>query len=337
MTLGLSLHRPEMIPLIAERMRRHEAIFLEEPSATGFEPMLAGALAVDDYLRPLDVEYPAFSRNMCYLLRELKADGKNIFQIEPFLEILLGIHEFFAEGHQPGELNKTSIQYPVYLTERNATKALLDYYQIAVTGSFEETVAAVKQFARMDAARFRLRDSLRAQELGLKIRKFSSSYVDAGVIHYPLWRLLREQMMQPEKLKLMHIADDALKTVGDCGHLYGPGDQLTLLYVFHPNLAKTRREELLAARSIIFSKISQKDELTDNLKRFPHLQDELACIRMTRQLGLDDCRRLFTLVRRAKSSVSRQLVDQYVAGSATTSKSGGMRKIHKRDRTTCRW
>ena len=85
MTLGLSLHRPEMIPLIAERMRRHEAIFLEEPPAPGFEPMLAGALAVDDYLRPLDVEYPAFSRNMCYLLRELKADGKNIFQIEPFL------------------------------------------------------------------------------------------------------------------------------------------------------------------------------------------------------------------------------------------------------------
>jgi hypothetical protein len=93
MTLGLSLHRPEMIPLIAERMRRHEAIFLEEPPATGFEPMLTGALAVDDYLRPLDMEYPAF-----------------------------------------------------------------------------------KQFARMDAARFRLRVSLRAQELGLKFRKYPSSY-----------------------------------------------------------------------------------------------------------------------------------------------------------------
>ena len=313
MTLGLSLHRPEMIPLIAERMRRHEAIFLEEPSATGFEPMLAGALAVDDYLRPLDVEYPAFSRNMCYLLRELKADGKNIYQIEPFLEILLGIHEFFAEGHQPGELNKTSIQYPVYLTERNATKALLDYYQIAVTGSFEETVAAVKQFARMDAARFRLRDSLRAQELGLKIRKFSSSYVDAGVIHYPLWRLLREQMMQPEKLKLMHIADDALKTVGDCGHLYGPGDQLTLLYVFHPNLAQTRREALLAARSIIYSKISEKEEVTDELARFPHLRDELACIQISGRLSTADCRQLFPLVRSATSADARLIVAEYLA------------------------
>jgi hypothetical protein len=316
-TLGLSVHRPEMIPIIADWMQRHEAIFLEEPPADGFEPMLAGALAVDDYLRPLDVEYPAFSRHMCQLLRELQAKGKKIFQVEPFLEILLGIHEFFAEGHRPAELNKKSVQYPVYLAERNATKALLDYYQTAMTGSFEVAVGAVKQFARMDAARFRLRDSLRAQELKLKVGKYSSSYIEAGVIHYPLWRLLRKQMVQPEPVQVLQLADEALKTMGDKGHLYGPGDQLTLLYVFHPNLAATRRETLLAARSIIFSKISAKEEVTDELERFPHLRDELACIRMTRQLGLDDCRRLFPLVRRAKSSGARQLVARHLAESAT--------------------
>ena len=312
-TLGLSVHRPEMIPLIADWMRRHDAIFLEEPPADGFEPMLAGALAVDDYLRPLDVEYPAFSRDMCHLLQELQVEGKIIFQVEPFLEILLGIHEFFAEGHRPAELNKNSVQYPVYLVERNATKALLDYYQAALTGSFDETVAAVKQFARMDASRFRLRDSLRAQEIMSKVGRHFSSYVEAGVIHYPLWRLLRNQMLQPEQVQVMHLADEALKTIGDKGHLYGPGDQLTLLYVFHPNLVKTRREALLAARSIIFSKIIEKEELTDDLNRFPHLRDELACIRTTAQLGLDDCRRLFPFVRRATSSDARQLVAQHLA------------------------
>jgi hypothetical protein len=154
--------------------------------------MLAGTLAVDDYLRPLDVEYPAFSRDMCHLLRELRAKGKKIFQVK-------------------------------------------------------------------------------------------------------------------------HLADEALKTMGDKGHLYGPGDQLTLLYVFHPNLAETRREAFLAARSIIFSKISEKEELTDDLDRFPHLSDELACIRTTQQLGLDDYRRLFPLVRRAKSSDARQLVARHLA------------------------
>jgi hypothetical protein len=314
-TLGLSVHRPEMIPLIADRMRRHEAIFLEEPPADGFESMLAGALAVDDYLRPLDVEYPAFSRDMCYLLRNLQAKGKKIFQVEPFLEILLGIHQFFAEGHGPAELNKDSVQYPVYLAERNATKALLEYYQTAMTGSFEDTIGAVKQFARMDAARFRLRDSLRAQELNLNVGKFSSSYVEAGVIHYPLWRLLRKQTLQPKKVQIMHLADEALKTMGDKGHLYGPGDQLTLLYVFHPGLATTRRETLLAARSIIFSKINEKEELSDDISRFPHLRDELACIRATQQLDLDDCRRIFPLVRRAKSPDARQLVARHLAAS----------------------
>ena len=58
--VGLSLHRPEMIPLISEAMRRSEAIFLEEPSAPGFDQMIQGELSVDDYLLPIDVEYPAF-------------------------------------------------------------------------------------------------------------------------------------------------------------------------------------------------------------------------------------------------------------------------------------
>jgi len=311
-TLGLSVHRPEMIPYIANCMRQHDAIFLEEPPAAGFEQMLEGTLDVDDYLRELDVEYPAFSRTMCYLMQELKAEGKKIFQVEPFLEILLDIHEFFAEGHCPKELDMNSIQYPVYLAERNATKSLLDYYQAAMTGSFDETIAAIKQFAGLDAARFRLRDSLRAQELSSKIGKYSSSYVEAGVIHYPLWRLLRRQVLQPMQVRPIFLADDALKTMGYIGHLYGPGDQLTLLYIFHPNNVQTMRQQVLAARSIIFSKIIEKEELTDDLNSFPHLRDELACIRMTKALGLDDCRRLFPLVRRAKSFDARQIVTDYL-------------------------
>jgi hypothetical protein len=120
-------------------------------------------------------------------------------------------------------------------------------------------------------------------------------------------------MSHLQQVQVMHLADEALKTMGEKGHLYGPGDQLTLLYVFHPNLDKTRREALLAARSIIYSKISEKEEVTDELARFPHIRDELACIQTTRQLGLDDCRRLFPLVRRAKSSDARKVVAQHLA------------------------
>ena len=107
-SVGLSLHRPEMIPLISEAMRRPEAVFLEEPPTPGFDQMLRRELSVDDYLLPIDAEYPAFSRDMCCLLRELHSEGKKIYQVEPFIESLLSIHEFFAEGRKPDDLSKNS-------------------------------------------------------------------------------------------------------------------------------------------------------------------------------------------------------------------------------------
>ena len=290
---------------MADWMRRHDAIYLEEPPAAGFAQMLTGELAVNDYLRELDVEYPAFSRNLCYLLQELKAEGMKIFQIEPFLEILLNIHEYFAEGHRPEELNKSSVQYPVYLAERNATGALLAYYQIVMSGSFEASIEAIKQFARLDAARFRLRDSLRAQALAPLIKEYPSTFIEAGVIHYPLWRLLRRRVPPYHRVQLIFIADAALHTLGKKGHLFGPGDLLTLMYIFHPTVAQPKREALLAARSLIYSKLVAKEESTEDLNSLPHLRDELACIQIARRLSTDDCRRLFPLVRGATSSDAR--------------------------------
>lgn len=78
-------------------MRRHRAIFLAEPPAVGFEEMLTGTRAVGNYPRPIDMEYPEPCRKMRYLLRKIKAEGKAIFQVEPYLEVLLGIHEFFSQ------------------------------------------------------------------------------------------------------------------------------------------------------------------------------------------------------------------------------------------------
>ena len=114
---------------------------------------------------------------------------------------------------------------------------------------------------------------------------------------------------------MIFLADDTLKTLGIKGHLYGPGDQLTLLYIFHLNLAQPEREALLAARALIYSKLIIKEELADDLNALPHLRDELACIQITRRLSLDDCRRLFPLVRRAGTTQAHQIVAKYLAGS----------------------
>jgi hypothetical protein len=307
-SVGLSLHRPEMIPLISEAMRGHDAIFLEEPPAPGFDQMIRGELSVDDYLLPIDVEYPLFSRKMCDLLQDLHAEGKAILQVEPFVESLLSIHEFFAEGHKPDDLSKNSINYYVYRAERTATGTLLAYYQTVGTGTFEEAIEAIIRFARADAARFRLRDSLRAQALVSLVQEHPSSYIESGLIHYQLWRLLRDRLPSRVRLQPLFLADAALKSIGAKGHLYGPGDQLTLLYIFHPTISQPEWERLFAARSMIYSKILEKQESDEEGEKFPHLRDELACIRAVRQLSIDGCRHLFPLIRRASSSEARQLV-----------------------------
>ena len=314
MTLGLSEHRPEMVPLIASSMQRHQAILLEEPFDVGFDRMLTGALGVEDYLRELDLEYPRFSREMCYLLRRLKAAGKEIIQVEPYLEILLEIHALFADGHGPGDLAKNSIQYPVYLAERNATRALLSFYNVSMRGSFEDTLQAVKRFARMDAARFRLRDSLRAQVLASLAPEFSSAYIEAGIIHYSLWSHLRRQVDASIKLELLFLAEEANDFASRRRYRFGPGDKLTLLYIFHPNYSETDREDLLAARALIYSKLIAKIELTEDLRSWPHLRDELKCIQITDRLSLKDCRNLYPQVRQGDTRQAPQIVEAYLPG-----------------------
>jgi hypothetical protein len=311
-TVGLSLHRPEMIPWIAERMRQHEAVFLEEPGSPEFRRMLSGGLAIGDYLLPMDVEYPDFSRAMCLLQRELHAEGKAMFQVEPFIETLIHIQEFFADGGRPDGLSPDSLEYHVYKAEKAATAALLAYYQTVVTGPFEDAVDSVLRFARVDAARFRLRDSLRAQELARLIPKYGTSYVEAGLMHYQLWRLLRRLLPSAARVSPVFLANAARPSLSEKGHLYAPGDQLTFLYIFHPAISQPELEKLLGARSMVYSKILKKNELDERLETFPHLRDELACIRAIRQLSLEDCKRLFPLIRRAGTLEARGIITEFL-------------------------
>ena len=170
----------------------------------------------------------------------------------------------------------------------------------------------ILKFARVDAARFRLRDSLRTQALAPLIGKYPSAYIEAGVIHYQLWQLLRQKLPKQTRVRPVFLADFALKKLEKNGHLYGPGDQLTLLYIFHPTIAETEQHRLLAARSIVYAKIIEKEESEADPGTFPHLRDELACIRATGNLNLRDCRELFPLIRRSKTAGARQIVTDYL-------------------------
>jgi hypothetical protein len=307
-SLGFSAHRPEMIPLIARAMRRHQAVYLEEPPTPGFERMLQKEMSVDDYLLPVDAEYPAFSRAVCRLLRELRAEGRVIRQVEPFVESLVWIHELFAGGRGPADLPQDSLHVYVHRAERAATGALLAFYRTVASGSFDEAIAAVDRFASADAARFRLRDSLRAQALAPRVQEHPSAYVECGQMHVLLWRRLRERLPAAVRVRPLFLTGDALRSFGASGRAWGPGDLLTLHYIFHPHAPQTDRTKLLAARAMVYAKILQKQEFEAEAGQFPHLLDELACIRAAGRLSLADCRRLFPLLRRTSTAEARRVV-----------------------------
>jgi hypothetical protein len=69
---------------------------------------------------------------------------------------------------------------------------------------------------------------------------------------------------------------------------------------------------VLAVRLLNFSRIIAKEDITDDLHTYSQLRDEQACIRIMKQLQLDDYRRLFSPVRGAKSSDARQIFFEHL-------------------------
>jgi hypothetical protein len=313
-TLGLSIHRPELVPIMGASMTDHEIIVLEEPQDAKFERMLNKEIEIDEYLQELDIEYPIFSRTMCRLMQRLSAQHKRIVQVEPYLETLLAIHEFFTEGSLPEDLIKGSLQQRVYMAEKLATAALLEFYQTAHSGSFDAVTESVRQFARQDAARFQLRDELRAEALIPFLEIDSGVFIEAGLMHLGLQRQLQRSMSKAQRLKTKFIADDLLKKHGLSGRLYGPGDRLTLLYIFHPDIEWPHTETLLAARALVYNKLIHKSEM-DEEEDIPNLKNEVACLQMVHSLTISDCRRLYQKIRTYRDGEAKHYATRFLGDS----------------------
>jgi len=274
-------HRPESMEFTERIMRRHEVIVLEEPPHPDFSAMLAGSVDLETYLLEHDLEYHDFSLQQCLALQHAHRSGTTIHQIEPFLEELLAIHEFFAAGRSPAELDPASLRYQVYLREKEATKALIDYYQAVRSDHFPAILLAMKSFARADVARLRLRDKLRAEQILTMLQPGQDIYIEAGPIR----------------------------------SLYSPGDELTIGYLLRSSIS-ARREELLCARALIFAKIITKEEMNGTGNEFPHTRNEYETIRLVRPLSLADCQELFFRTRPLSTVEAAAVVSRHVAGAA---------------------
>ncbi len=104
LTLGFTVFRPETAPFATRAMAGHDLVVLEEPRTPGFEEMLAGELDVDEYLMLTDFEFPEYARAQCRTLQSLHAAGATVLQVHPWMDELVGIHEFFASGSGPGDI-----------------------------------------------------------------------------------------------------------------------------------------------------------------------------------------------------------------------------------------
>ncbi len=309
--LVFSSHRPETLQVSAPLMKEYDAIFLEDPPTTEFRDYLKGSLPIDDYLITLDAEYPEFMRLSCNHLKQLYEQGKPIIQIEPFLEVLSDIHVFFADGGDPSDIDTASTRFDVYQAEKRATGWLLHYYETVMTGSFEKTVAAVKAFARADAARLLLRDSMRAEALAPEVLKYDKSYVEAGEIHHALFVKLQKALAGRADLRSIFLMAPIVKPLLGKRQALGPGDILTLLYVYHPH-CKKKEMDLLAARSIVFIKLLHKEELDAAAGTYPHIHDEVATLRKVHSLSFNDCKNLYPHIRLVKTQDARFVVDAYM-------------------------
>jgi len=305
-TIGFSSHHVEALPYSREQMERHRTIILEDPPSPSFRQMLEGSISLDDYLYELDSGFPEFDRRMHRLLIELRRRGKRILQVEPYLERLLQIHELFADGSKPEAVLCMKELRDVYLAEKRATGSLISFYALSMKAPFEEVVEGVKRFARADALRLVLRERLRARAIAGQVRPGDSTYVEAGYIHYPLCRFLRQELGRRETIGVVFLLDPVVRKLGGKRRNLGPGDTLTLHYAFDNKLPEVSAR-LLAARSLIYIKLINKEELLPGESEAPHSEDEVMVNRLVDSLDFEQCRALFDRIRLADRRTALEL------------------------------
>jgi hypothetical protein len=318
-TIGFSSHHVEALPYIHQEMEGHQVIVLEEPPSPHFPEMLQGAISNENYVLELDSGFPEFDRQMCALLKELHREGKRIMQVEPYLETLLQIHEGLASGKTAEEIRQRPEFQEVYEAEKRATGALISYYSVSTSEAFSAVVEAVKVFARADALRLTIRERLRAEAISALHRPGERMYVEAGYIHYPIYRYLRQEMGKTPRIKVVYLLTPAIKRLGGKRRNMGPGDILTLHYALHNNV-REEMANLLAARSLVYIKLVEKEELLPGKSLTPHIEDEIQVNRQVDRLDFNQCGELFQQIRFSKRQQAVERAKEYMG------KELGMRK-----------
>lgn len=303
LTLAYSTHRPETLDPGARLMREHDTVVLEEPRSEDFFSMLEGKTSIADYLLSQDFEYPVFAERSCRIHRQLHLSGIKVLQVDPFMDVLVGIHEMFASGGRPTDIEPGTITDTVYQTEKAWTGKLLRFYELSAHNDFTAVVNAVKNFAKSDAAKGRLRDAMRAEAICHLVHEGGRVYVEAGHIHFALLAELAQRLPSHCRLLPVYLMEPVARKLLGRRQVLGPGDVLTLLYTFMPGYREPKAD-LLAARSLIHNKLLSMNEIPDRSDNAPHTVDEARTTRAVSLLSFDDCRSLYPVMRKLRTSAA---------------------------------
>jgi len=310
-TVCYSTHRPETLELTTRIMDEHDVIILEEPVHVDFPEVLKGNIEIEEHLLELDTGYPEFILGQYRLLQQFSKSGKQILQVEPYLEHLLRIQYFLAEDHTPKEIEPNTVAHSVYCAERDATGLLIKYYKEVRGNDFKKVLSSMNSFAKADAARFVLRDSLRVKGILEVLDGRKDTYIEAGSIHLLLYRLLAGNLSKEWRLHL-HSADrEALQFLHRKGSFFSPGDNLTLHYIWGRKVSQ-KKWEMFCAQSLIYSKIIKKEESLGDDTKFPHTLNELESIAAVKQLSTETCEILFQQIRALSSEDAVDVVNTYL-------------------------
>lgn len=296
-----------MLKPASEIMADHDVILLEEPQHPDFKAMLRRDMDTEEYVFESGTGFPEFTRLHCSILQGLHAVGKNILQVEPYLEHLLNIQYFLAEGHTPDEIKNGTVENQVYMAERRATGRLIEYYTAAGSGHYDATLRAMMDFARADAARFLLRDKLRSKAIINLLQVEQDTFIEAGPMHQSLRGALQDSISRKWLLNSRSLEGEIAGETGLTEHFLAPGDLLTLAYMDNRPLTLDQ-QLLLCAQTLIYNKISIKDEMIGADTLYPHLRDEARIIEQVASFDYTECRVLYGRIRSVPTWEARKIV-----------------------------
>jgi hypothetical protein len=155
----------------------------------------------------------------------------------------------------------------VYKAEKNATGTLLHFYESSMKNSFQNVLDAVRNFARADAERFRLRDTMRAKAIANVWQGKKRAYVEAGAVHTHLEKALRRLLGTKYQIESLFLLKPVVQKLTGKAQVLAPGDILTEHYISR----KKRNDEfetILSARSLIY--IQLLEEEVPKIRENPH-------------------------------------------------------------------